>query len=169
MIGAIIHELRAENDGRLKFFNRRLMHAAFFNILNEFSLTLGSFVHNEMNIKPFTVSFLEPADKIPHVSERWQVRRDDKFLWRVTALNENILQAALSLHGGKIIQAGNLNLRLEKIICDENIRADSGVAAIDDFLLSVKNFPPSRKSVCISYRPYRPASLTLTRRILVPS
>ena len=141
MIGAIIFELRAENGGQLKFVNGRLMHAAFFKILNEFSLKLGNFVHNELNIKPFTVSFLEPAEKIPYINERWQVRRGDKFFWRVTALDENILQAALSVPIGKIIQAGNLNLRLEKIICDGNIRVDSGVVTIGDFISSVKNFP----------------------------
>ena len=141
MIGAIIWELQAENAGQLRFINGRLMHAAFFKILNEFSLKLGSFVHNEMNIKPFTVSFLEPANKIPHINERWQVHSGDKFLWRVTALNENILQAVLSVQIGKIIQVGSLNLRLKKIICDGNIRADSGVVGIDDFISSVKNFP----------------------------
>ena len=35
---------------------------------------------------------MDPVEKIPSFEERWQVRRGDKFLWRVTALNAEILQ-----------------------------------------------------------------------------
>lgn len=132
MIGALTYKLRAENDARLPFINGRFMHAAFFKILNDNSQELGSFVHNEMNLKPFTVSFLDPAGKIPSTGERWQARRDDKFFWRVTALNGEILHAARSVPIGYELQAGALNLRVE------DVRVDSSVA-VDDFIAGVKN------------------------------
>lgn len=145
MIGAVIYYLRAENSAQLPFINGRLMHAAFFNVLNNFSCTLGDFVHNELNIKPFTVSFLEPAKEIPNISERWQVRRNDRFIWRVTGLNAEILQAALSVSVGEKIQAGELKLHVDEVICDEKIRADSGTFAIEDFISSVKKIPPCKE------------------------
>ena len=47
MIGAVVYILRAENSAPLSPINGRLMHAAFFKILNEYSTALGSFVHNK--------------------------------------------------------------------------------------------------------------------------
>lgn len=138
MIGAVTYELRAENSARLPFINGRFMHAAFFKILNEVSPALGNFIHKEMNLKPFTVSFLNPVEKIPSFEERWQVRRGDKFLWRVTALNAEILQAAMSVPIGYRIQAGALTLKVE------GLRADSGVAA-SDFILRIKNLSAVRE------------------------
>ncbi|MBR1805526.1 MAG: CRISPR-associated endoribonuclease Cas6, partial [Selenomonadaceae bacterium] len=79
MIGAIVYELQAENSTCLPIINGRFMHAAFFKILNDVSPTFGTFVHNEFNLKPFTVSFLEPVEKIPSRGDLWIVRRGDKF------------------------------------------------------------------------------------------
>lgn len=150
MIGAVVYMLRAENSAPLPLINGRLMHAAFFKIINEYSLTLGSFVHNEQNLKPFTVSFLESAEEIEIVEERRQVRRGEKFFWRVTGLNKEILQAALSVRVGEKIQVGGLILRVEKIICDGRIRADSGVVSVEDFISSVKHAPPV-KEICFEF------------------
>ena len=140
MIGALVYKLRAENETSLPFVNGRLMHAAFFKILNDFSPTFGTFIHNEWNIKPFTVSFLEPTGNILSFGDRWAVHRGDKFLWRVTGLNEKILQAALNFPVDEKIRAGSLSLRLEKIICDKKIRADTGVVEVEDFISGVKIF-----------------------------
>ena len=150
MIGAIVYELQAENSAWLPTINGRFMHALFFKILNDFSPTLGSFVHNEFNLKPFTVSFLEPAEKILLKGEQWSVRRGDKFFWRVTGLNREILQTALSVPVGKKFQAGNLALCVKKIICDGDIRTDSGVVAREDFISAVKNLPPV-KEICFNF------------------
>lgn len=141
MIGAVVYELQAENFSRLPFINGRLMHAAFFKILHETSPELENFVHEKMNIKPFTVSFLNPAKKIPNFEERWEVRRGDKFFWRVTGLNEKILQAALNIPVGSQIQVGDLILTVKKIIADKNIRSDSGIISVQDFIFDFKNFP----------------------------
>lgn len=142
MIGAIVYKLRAENSTQLPFVNGRLMHAAFFKILHEVLPELENFIHDKMNIKPFTVSFLNPAKNISNFEGRWEVRRGDRFFWRVTALNEEILRAAMAVPIGYQIRAGNLVLSVEKIIADEKIRDDSGVISVEDFILSAKNFSP---------------------------
>ena len=92
--------MTAENSAELKFINGRLMHAAFFQILNSASPQLGSFIHEKMNLKPFTVSFLNPEKNLSSFENFWKVRRGDKFSWRVTGLNEEILQAILSVPVG---------------------------------------------------------------------
>lgn len=137
MIGAVSYELQAENSARLSFINGRLMHAAFFKILHEVSPELENFVHEKLNIKPFTVSFLDPLKKIPIVENRWQVRRGDKFFWRVTALNEEILNAALAVPFGFEIQAGELILSVTDI--------DSEILAEEDFISSVKKLSPANE------------------------
>lgn len=143
MIGEFIFTLRAENATHLPLINGRFMHAAFFKILNEFSPTLGTFVHNELNIKPFTVSFLEPVEKLASLENRWLVRRGDKFRWRVTGLNEKILQAVASVSVGYKIQAGSLNLSVEKIF-------DDNITAVADIISRIKNSPPVEE-ICFDF------------------
>ena len=135
MIGAIVYELRAENSARLPFINGRFMHAAFFKILNDNSPALGKFIHNELNIKPFTVSFLDPLKEIPHFEDKWIVRRGDKFFWRVTGLKSEILDAAKNVSAGCQVQAGALTLKVEEIRVE-------AVVSTDDFIAEIKNAPP---------------------------
>ena len=144
MIGAAVFELRAQNATHLPLINGRFMHAAFFKMLNEFSAELGNFVHNKMNIKPFTVSFLEPVAEIPRTENFWQVRRGDKFLWRVTGLNAEILQAIVSVPVGYKVQAGTLTLRTEKLIGDANF------VSVEEFISRIRNSPPV-KEICFEF------------------
>lgn len=138
MIGSIILKLTAENSGALKFINGRMMHAAFFQILNLTSPELGSFVHEKMNLKPFTVSFLNPEKNLPSREGQWQVRRGDKFFWRVTGLNEEILQAILSLQVGYKMQVGDLFLTVKKISAEK-------IISVPDFIAEIKNSEPFKK------------------------
>lgn len=144
MIGAAVFELRAQNAGRLPFINGRLMHAVFFNLLNDFAAGLGNFIHDTMNIKPFTVSFLDPAEKIPSRQENWIVRRGDKFLWRVTGLNAEILQTIMRVPIGLEIQVGTLTLRLE------NFGGKADFVAVKDFISRIKNSQPADE-ICFEF------------------
>lgn len=134
MIGAVSYKLAAVNSARLPFINGRLMHAAFFQILHAVNPALENFVHEKLNIKPFTVSFLDPLKKIPSYENRWQVRRGDKFFWRVTALNEEILQVLREIYEGYEIQVGELILTIEEIIPE--------ITAEENFILNVKKLSP---------------------------
>ena len=133
MIGAVTYELRAENSARLPLINGRLMHAAFFKILHEVSTEFEKFVHENLNIKPFTVSFLDPLKKISSYENRWQVKRGDKFFWRVTALNEKILDAVLAIPEGYEMQVGELILTIEE--------TSPAVTTEENFISSVKKIP----------------------------
>ncbi len=135
MIGAAVYELRAKNSARLPFINGRLMHAAFFKILHEVLPELENFIHEKLNIKPFTVSFLNPRKDLPNFEERWEVRSGDKFNWRVTGLNENILRAIMAVPIGYELQAGNLILSVEDI--------QSKILTAEDFISSVKELSPA--------------------------
>lgn len=144
MIGAAVMKFRAQNTGRLPFINGRLMHAVFFKILNDFAAGLGNFIHDTMNIKPFTVSFLEPVKNIPSQQENWLVRRGDKFLWRVTGLNAEILQTIMRVPIGREIQVGTLTLRLE------NFGGKTDFVAVDDFISRIKNSQPADE-ICFEF------------------
>lgn len=137
MIGAVTYELGAENSARVPLINGRLMHAVFFKILHEFSPELETFVHENLNIKPFTVSFLDPLKKIPSVENSWQVRSGDEFFWRVTGLNEEILNAALAIPIGFQIQVGELFLSVENI--------NSKIFMPEEFISGVKKLSPVEK------------------------
>ncbi len=124
MIGAAVYELRAKNSARLPFINGRLMHAAFFKILHEVLPELENFIHEKLNIKPFTVSFLNPRKDLPNFEERWEV-----------GLNENILRAIMAVPIGYELQAGNLILSVEDI--------QSKILTAEDFISSVKELSPA--------------------------
>lgn len=138
MIGEFIFTLRAENSTGLPFINGRFMHAAFFKILNEFSPAFGNFIHNELNLKPFTVSFLKPAENLPSSESRWLVRRGDKFFLRITGLNAEILQVVSSVPVGCKIQAGSLKLSVENI-------SGENCLAVEELVARIKNSPPVKE------------------------
>lgn len=115
MTGAAVYKLRAKNSARLPRINGRLLHAAFFKILHEISPELEQFVHGQLNLKPFTVSFLDPLSELASVEGCWEVRRGDRFYWRVTGLNAEILEAAFSVPVGYELQAGALILTVEDV------------------------------------------------------
>ena len=143
MIGAIHFELRATNSAQLPFINGRFMHAAFFKIINEKSRAFGNFIHNELNIKPFTVSFLDPIQECPSVGDHWIVQRGEKFYWRITGLNDEILQAARNVVAGYEIQAGSLILTVEAVKVDS-------IIPVSELISDVKNFPPV-KEMCFNF------------------
>ena len=96
MPGEIVFKLRAENSASLSKFNGRFMHAAFFKLVHVVDADLERFIHERLNIKPFTVSFLMPIGFGNSLRSTLQISRHDSFVWRVTALNEEIFRAAAS-------------------------------------------------------------------------
>ena len=138
MLSSIIYKLRAENAALLPIINGRLMHAVFFKILHEFSTDLEKYIHDNLNIKPFTVSFLNPIDKLKRNFGSWQVEESDNFQWRVTTLNEPILKSAMAIPIGCKMQVGNLILSIENI-------TDSGVVTKEEFIAAAKSYPHFRQ------------------------
>lgn len=124
MIGAVVYRLRAEGAARVPVFHGRWLHGLFFKLMEEYSPELSTYVHEGLNVKPFTVSLLKG---------RWgkeeggccAVAKGETLRWRVTALREDVLQAALHVRAGDILQAGHLTLRVEAVKADGT--EDSGV------------------------------------------
>ncbi len=130
MLGSIIFKLRAENSAAISSVNGRFMHAAFFNFLREFGI--DEEVHDRMNIKPFTVSFLKPFNS--HIGDKnWQVSRRDHFLRRVTTLNEEMLRVAASMPIDFRLRAGELILNVDDF--------DVSCKPKSEFLDAAKHYP----------------------------
>lgn len=140
MLGAIIYKLRAENAASLPMINGRLMHAAFFNLLHETMPALESELHDRQNLKPFTVSFLDPLGKARSDHSAWQVARHDEFIWRITVLNEELLRAVMSLPPELSIQVGALKLSVDDVIADG--RRDCGTESKAEFIEGVRSSAP---------------------------
>ena len=144
MLGSIIYKLRAENSTSLQIINGRLMHAVFFKILHDFSTNLEKYIHDKLNIKPFTVSFLNPLDELEKTfNNYWKVSESNKFYWRVTTLNEAIFKSAIAIPIGYQIQVANLILSVEDVICEENTRRGivAGSITKEKFIAAAKNYP----------------------------
>ena len=119
MIGAIVYRLRAGKPARLPVFHGRLLHGAVFHILHEFSPELAAAVHDGRNSKPFTVSLLKREQrKKEQDRHELMIRAGDIFYWRVTALDEVMLQAFLSLPAGTGLPVGEASFEVEDVIAD---------------------------------------------------
>lgn len=149
MIGAILYRLRAETPARLPSFHGRLMHGLMFHLLQEQSAELATFLHDELDYKPFTVSLLQES---PGQAYGMEVRRgrDHRelpfcvqegrtYYWRVTALHEGLLQLLLSLPVGTCLHVGDAALRLEEIIADG--RYDTGVVDENELVAGALSVP----------------------------
>ena len=129
MIGAVVYRLVAEQSGKLHETQGRLLHAAFFQIINAYSAELAINTHNNVRFKPFTVSELFPQKQMELDGNFIRVDRGDVFHWRVTALREELLQAMLAVPEGYFLQVGQVPLHVEKVITDSY---DFGAAGILD-------------------------------------
>lgn len=129
MIGAVVYRLKAGQDGKIPETQGRLLHAAFFQIIKKYSAELADYTHNNVRFKPFTVSELYPQKKMERVGNLILVGKGDLFHWRVTGLNENLLQAMLAVSEGYFLQVGSVPLRVERVITESD---DFGAAGILD-------------------------------------
>lgn len=128
MMGAVIFKLRAEQDAVLPAVNGRLMHAAFFHLLQEVSPDASAYLHDKLTMKPFTVSMLSlPEWKRGKFEGIHTVTKGTVFYWRVTALWEKLLQMILSVPRGYHVQAGRLSLTVEEVSADSEKYGRSGL------------------------------------------
>lgn len=101
MIGAILYRLRADTPARLPSFHGRLMHGLMFHLLQEQSAELATFLHDELDYKPFTVSLLQESPGQAYGMEvrrgrdhrelPFYVKEGHTYFWRVTALHAGLL------------------------------------------------------------------------------
>lgn len=143
MLGAIVYILQAEEDGWLPEFTGRIMHGAMFQVLKDKSQELAEFIHNEMNIKPFTVSELDRCQDNKKSGVGVIIKKGDRFRWRVSALHETILSVLLQIPIGYRMVLNKQPMVIKKVIADGRKENSSGILEESDLIahcLSVPNF-----------------------------
>lgn len=148
MLGAIVYKLRAENTARLAKFHGRLMHGLMFHLLQTYSAELASFIHDELDYKPFTVSLLQENTNQQYElakrhtgnkAEVFSIQEGRAYFWRVTSLNDTLLQFLLTLPLGTEFKAGEAMLKLEAVIADGQYH--TGVVAENDLVAEALSLP----------------------------
>ena len=148
MIGAIIFELRALNSDSLPVSHGQLLHGLCFKILEDYSPVLADEIHNEKSIKPFTSAEFEFPNQPGTKGNRFYIKEGTVLKWRVTALQDSVLQAFLNLRANHVFKIGKLQLVLERVIIDPEICAYSGLIDPEDMLAECFSYtPPSAISM----------------------
>ncbi len=145
MLGAAVFFLRARSEGWIPVYQGRLMHAAFFQLLKDFSPSLSRVIHDEMNNNPFTVSGLEFLDHPPKSKNGWKIAAGAGFTWRVSALHEAILRALESIEPGRELRVGKMMMTVERRCMGPEEHPDSGVISEDFLIEQCMTLPPPRE------------------------
>lgn len=134
-LGAFVYQLRANQDGRISMTHGRFMHAAIFAALHKASPELAKRVHDSVQIKPFTVDSLQfQQARIDKKTGMYIVKKADLARWRMTTLDDEVLAALLSLPVGYLVQVGQIEFYLEKIIVNQSEVVDTGIIGIENFI-----------------------------------
>ncbi len=141
MIGAIVYHLRALNSCSLSVAHGKSTHGACFHLLQENDPQLSAYIHDRMEVKPFTASMLIPVRPLKDQNGRWNVKKGTVFRWRITALQSEPLEIFLNLPTGTVIQIGPLKLALESMTVDSEKERHSGVLEEDNLIASCLGAP----------------------------
>ncbi len=143
MLGAAALYLRAEENGSLPEFTGRVMHGVFFNTLSDISADLAEFIHDEMNMKPFSISELIGQQKRQINRRKFRVKQGDMFRWRIATLNENLLHAIAHIPVKYKFSVNKIPMTLERIIIDGEKESGTGVLNDEELMaacMSMENF-----------------------------
>ena len=142
MIGSVVFALRANQSGKLPEAQGRLLHAAFFQILKTHSVELAACIHENVRFKPFTVSELLPTKENRRERYLHNISEGTRFYWRVTALEDRVLQAILSVSVGYVLKVGSVSMAVENIMRNQAENKNAGILDVDQLImacLSVKS------------------------------
>ncbi len=147
MIGAVTYELTAESSGTLEGFAGRLLHAAFFKHLAGYSKEMSEEIHDQEISKPFAISpLIRPHGTTNDgtssmVIEKYTVRiaTGDRYFWRVSALRDDVLDAALSLRTGGTIQLGHISFAVTNVFVDGH--HSSGIIDPEELIAQTLSVP----------------------------
>lgn len=136
MIGAVTYQLRVCNDGRIEGFAGRLLHAAFFRLLEHYSPELSQKIHDQTRGKPFSISpLLDPGHEEPSAiieNHMVSVKTGKTFFLRISALQMDVLRAAVLVPKGSILQIGRIPMEITNIFADGT--HDSGFLEAEDLV-----------------------------------
>lgn len=146
ILGRILLRLEAESSASLPLYHGRLLHGALFAIISERAPELAAHIHDEMNIKPFTVSMLTAAGTRRHAqrNERGRSRRNEQereqfaiergkvYDWSIGVLSEDVVRVLLALPPGTRVAIGRAELVLRELLMD-----GPGIFTAEDMLAAV--------------------------------
>lgn len=115
VIGALCFRLSVSRTGWMEGFAGRLLHAALFRLLDGVSPSLAVRVHAGSRIRNFTISPLMRDGTALCRQKPFLAKEGTSFLWRVTALDEEILYALLEVCPGSVLQIGKVTCRIEEV------------------------------------------------------
>ena len=123
--------MRAMQDCKLPPFHGKLLHGALFALMKQYSPQLADFVHDEMTIKPFTVSQLLEFNDCSNRHTMPRIKANDFFSWRVSFLREELADFFMGMPLGMPIKVGRSLFRIERIIAD----GTQGTGVLDEMEL----------------------------------
>lgn len=99
MLAAAVYRLSAKNTARIPLFHGRLLHAAFFSLLQGLSPELSAYIHDTQRQKAFAISPLSgiqpPKTKMQNhrPPTSLTVHKGDMVFWRISAWNDLLAQS----------------------------------------------------------------------------
>ena len=153
MLEAIVYRLRAKNTARIPLVHGRLMHAAFFSLLQEFNPELSAEIHDLQTQKPFTISELQKirkSSRMGHTSPSLKITENTLLDWRVTAWDRRIIDCLQSLRPGFSFRIGSLELEVTDCAMSPAQHPDSGLLRREDLVAGCR-FVPKIREITFSF------------------
>lgn len=153
ILGRIVLRLEAESSASLPFFHGRLLHGALFALISASDPELAAYIHDDMNIKPFTVSMLTATGtrraragrnagargKVKgQERERFVVARGAVYDWQISVLSEAVARVLLALAPSTRVAIGDAELVVTEIVTDG---AGLGLVSAEDMMAAVFSAP----------------------------
>ena len=141
MIGAAVYRLRARNTAQIPVVHGRLMHAAFFDILQRLNGKLSAVLHDVQSQKPFTVSELFPCTSLRRVSKSFLFSEGVEVDWRITALNDPLLRCLQEICPGQTLRVDHVLLEVERCFLSREEHKEAGILREKDLVEACLSVP----------------------------
>ena len=151
MLGAAVYRLSSKNTAQIPLVHGRLMHAAFFSLLEGIDPALSAYVHDTQQQKAFTVSELFGLPETARRKTGLLVNSDTQFFWRVTAWNNLLTQSIQAISPGTELRIGSLNLVIQACLLSPEEHREAGFLT-EEYLMAACFSVPSVQEITFSFR-----------------
>jgi len=157
MLAAAVYCLSAKNTARIPLFHGRLLHAAFFSLLQGISPELSAYIHDTQRQKAFAIS---PLSGIQPPKTKMQNHRHptsltahegDMVFWRISAWNDLLAQSLQAIRPGTPIRIGGLDLSIENCMMSPEEHREAGCLSEEDLIAGCLSVPSIRE-ITFSFR-----------------
>ena len=157
MLAAAVYRLSAKNTARIPLFHGRLLHAAFFSLLQGLSPELSAYIHDTQRQKAFAISPLSgiqpPKTKMQNhrPPTSLTVHKGDMVFWRISAWNDLLTQSLQGIRPGTPIRIGSLDLVIENCMLSPEEHQEAGCLSEEDLIAGCLSVPSVRE-ITFSFR-----------------